>query len=352
MKFKSIPIIQETMSVAASDCETYYRRKSFRTLDKQKHILAVPGRTIIRSFDAGEISDEGDVSCKGQAVKESNGKIIDRSIEMSQYSVTIRQEMYELRGNQIDVVTNHIQLPRSCKLNSAFCATTDASYLWTIPRSRCSLEKIQDVSFTAESSGYLVDHSHKILLKVSHPQPAPERCPITQILSTEYPDLFLAIDNKARFHDLGNNLEVDTYARALADYSMYISETKIAMASNLADSALCQQNFAASDVIHSVDGKGRFATRKGQVVFAFRCSSKEGQVATKTECYDDIPLKTGGFVDPYTKIFKRKSPKVPCSDYHPLMVKSKEAWIKINPIPKSISAPKKSSIRDYEVSQP
>ena len=35
MKFKSIPIIEQAVNVAASDCETYYRRKVFQTPDRQ-----------------------------------------------------------------------------------------------------------------------------------------------------------------------------------------------------------------------------------------------------------------------------------------------------------------------------
>ena len=69
-----------------------------------------------------------------------------------------------------------------------------------------------------------MDHSHKILLQASKAQPAPVRCPITTILGTEYPDLYLTADNKARFHDLGNDLELDTYSRALANYAMFIAE--------------------------------------------------------------------------------------------------------------------------------
>ena len=349
MKFKRIPVIQENMNVAASDCETFYRRKSFRTPDKEKHSLAVPGRTVIRSFDSGQITDSGDVSCKGQSVKEPNGQIVERSVEMSQYTITIREEQYELRGSVIDVVTNHIQLPRSCRVNSGFCATTETSYLWTIPRTRCNLEKIQDVSFNTEN-GLLVDHSHKILLKINQAQPSPEKCPVTQILSTEYNDLFLAVDTKARFHDLGNSLQLDTYSRALADYVMYQAENKIALANSFTNSALCRQDLQENDKIHPLDKSGRFATRKGQVVFAFKCSRRTGKIALATDCYEDIPLEGGGYVDASTLVWKRKSPKMACSDYHPMMIKAKESWIQLNPNPKSKPAPMKSSVQQYVVS--
>ena len=113
MKLKSIPIIEQSLDVSASDCETYYRRKVFQTPDRQKHNLVIPGRTTIRSFEAGVISDKGNVSCKGQSVKEPNGEIVDRSVEMSQYTLTIKKEEFELQGAQIDIVSSHIQLPRS-----------------------------------------------------------------------------------------------------------------------------------------------------------------------------------------------------------------------------------------------
>ena len=112
----------------------------------------------------------------------------------------------------------------------------------------------------------LIDHSHKILLKINQAQPSPEKCPVTQILSTEYNDLFLAVDAKARFHDLGNSLQLDTYSRALSDYVMYEAEKKIALANSFTNSALCRQDLQENDKIHPLDKSGRFATRKGQVV--------------------------------------------------------------------------------------
>ena len=348
MKLKSIPIIEQALDVSASDCETYYRRRTFQTPDRQKHSLVIPGRTTIRSFEAGIINDKGDVSCKGQSVKEANGQIVDRSVEMSQYTLTIKPESYELRGSQIDVISSHLQLPRTCKLNSAFCATSDTSFLWTIPRSRCSLEKVQDVSFTQES-GYLIDHSHKILLKASEPQPAPARCPITTILGTEYPDLYLTKDDKARFHDLGNDLEVDTYSRALADYAMFVAEEKIAMATSVTESAICRQNYRGDDKIHPVSKDGLFASKKGKVIYMFKCNEKIAEIASKSDCYADIPLKAGGFVDIDTKIFKRDSPMMSCSEYHPLVIKAQESWIRINPVPKSIQPPEQKSVKDYVI---
>ena len=64
MKFKRIPVIQENMNFAASDCETFYRTKSFRT----------------------HLTDSGDVSCTGQSTKEPNGQIVERSVETVSYT--------------------------------------------------------------------------------------------------------------------------------------------------------------------------------------------------------------------------------------------------------------------------
>ena len=141
MKLMRIPKIQDTIILAASECQNLIRRKQFRTPDKVKHLIAVPGKTIIPSFDIGTISDKGAISCTGQTIKEPNGEIVERALQLSQYTIVIRKEEYELRGSQIDVTTAHLQLPGSCKVNAGYCSTTDSAYLWDLPKTRLNWKK-------------------------------------------------------------------------------------------------------------------------------------------------------------------------------------------------------------------
>ena len=85
MKIMRIPKIQQTVILSASECQNIYRRRQFKTPDKISHPISVPGETTIPSFDVGTITDEGDISCKGQSLKEPNGKIVDRALQLSQY---------------------------------------------------------------------------------------------------------------------------------------------------------------------------------------------------------------------------------------------------------------------------
>ena len=105
---------------------------------------------------------------------------------------------------------------------------------------------------------------------------------------------------------------------------MYEAEKKIALANSFTNSALCRQDLQENDKIHPLDKSGRFATRKGHVVFAFKYSRRTGKIAVTTDCYEDIPLEGGGYVDASTLVWKRKSPKMACSDYHPMMIQAKD----------------------------
>ena len=129
MKIMRIPKIQENIILSAAECQSLVRRQQFRTPDKVQHKIAVPGKTIIPSFDIGTISDKGDISCTGQTIREPNGEIVERALQLSQYSIIVKQEEYELRGAQVDVTTAHLQLPRSCKVNTGYCSTTDTAFL-------------------------------------------------------------------------------------------------------------------------------------------------------------------------------------------------------------------------------
>ena len=345
MKLMRIPKIQDTIILSASECQNLIRRKQFRTPDKVKHQIAVPGKTIIPSFDIGTISDKGAISCTGQTIKEPNGEIVERALQLSQYTIVIRKEEYELRGSQIDVTTAHLQLPGSCKVNTGYCSTTDSAYLWDLPKTRCKLEKVRDVEFQAEQ-GYLVDHSTKILLKMTGQQPSPEKCPIAQIFTTEYPDLFLTIDKRARFHDLGTQLEIDTYARALSDYTLFEAENKIAKLGDSSQRALCKNSVQDPDKIHHIQGS-HFASRKGEVVYLFECSAKTGKIGTTEACYTMVPLAKGGFVNPENRVLTKQAPQEKCSRYHPLIVQAREGWIALSPLPKQITPPEKKQISHY-----
>ena len=345
MKIMRIPKIQQTIILSASECQNIYRRRQFKTPDKVSHPISVPGETIIPSFDVGTITDEGDISCKGQSLKEPNGKIVDRALQLSQYTITIREENYELRGSQIETTSAHLQFPKSCKVNAGYCATTSTSFMWNLPKTRCKLEKVRDVEFQ-EESGYLVDHSTKILLKITGSQPAPEKCPITEIYRTEYPDLFLTIDKRSRFHDLGTELEIDTYARALNDYTLFEAESKIAKLGDASQQAICENSYHETEKIHHIS-KNHFATRKGEVIYLFQCKKEVAPIGIKKACFTMIPLKKGGFVNPDNRVLTSKAPQEKCSQYHPLIIEAEEGWIALSPLPKQVSTPEKMPIAHY-----
>ena len=345
MKLMRVPRIQDTVIMSASECQNLIRRKQFKTPDKVQHQIAVPGKTIIPSFDIGTINDKGTISCTGQTIKEPNGQIVERALQLSQYTVVVKKEEYELRGAQVDVTTAHLQLPRTCKVNSGYCSTTDTAYLWDLPKTRCKLEKVREVEFQ-EEQGYLVDHSTKILLKITGQQPSPEKCPIAQIFTTEYPDLFLTIDKRARFHDLGSQLEIDTYARALSDYTLFEAETRISRLGDSSQQALCKNSYQDTDKIHHVQGN-HFASRKGEVVYLFQCEAKVSKIGSKEACYSMVPLEPTGFVNPENRVLTKKAPQEKCSHYHPLIVQAREGWVALSPLPKQITPPEKKQISHY-----
>ena len=63
-----------------------------------------------------------------------------------------------------------------------------------------------------------------------------------------------------------------------------------------------------------------FAYQSGEVMYVFDCAVKEDQIVSLTKCYKDIPIKSGGFVTPNSRIFKKYSKEVECNKHFPLKV--------------------------------
>ena len=344
-KIMRVPDIEINEPLEPSECRKLIYQRRYTAEDGQVYNLKMQEETVIKSQDLGIIS-EGDnaVSCQGQELS-IGGHIIKDVIQISQVKITLLQQKYITTGNRVEVVADHLRLPRDCKKSSGGCVTAHATYIWPPPSPRCSLEKVQDLNM-AHERGYLVDHQKKVVLKTGSVIPAPSRCPSVEILTTEYNDIFLA--KGGDFTSIDDEVEIDVFSRALADYGVFMIETEINSQARKVQKNICQNKFLFSDdKIHRVH-ENSFASRKGDTVHIFKCAPRGGVIKQLPECYRDIPIEPKGFINSLTKVYQNHSAMTPCNKHFPMEILTREGWVSISPEIKKIDPPETLPLDNYK----
>ena len=345
-KIMKIPDIELTETIEPEECRRLIYQRRYTAGDGKTYNLKLQEETIIKSQDLGVIQEnDNSVSCEGQELS-IGGHIIKDAIKISQIKVTLLQEKYLAMGNRVEVISDHLRLPRECKKSTGGCVTAYRTYIWPVPPSRCNLEKVQDLNMASER-GYLVDHQKKVVLKPGDTIPAPGRCPSVKIVTTEYEDLFLA--KSGDFPILNDEVEIDIFARALTDYSIFQLEEEMNNQALRIKQDLCQNRFLfKDDKIHRVH-QNSFASRKGDVIYLFECNPRGGIVKQLPDCYQHIPIESPkGFVNSMTRVFQNHSALTPCNKDFPMEILVKEGWVSIDPEIKKIDPPEHLPLDNYK----
>ena len=105
------------------------------------------------------------------------GHVIEDIYVTSQYAVTLTNQEYLVRRNQVEVVDWHIVLPENiCKMDQLDFTMHDTTYVWVKPHDLYEFEIIRTIE-VIEELGYLVDQENKIILKKGALVSAGTNCP-------------------------------------------------------------------------------------------------------------------------------------------------------------------------------
>ena len=61
---------------------------------------------------------------------------------------------------------------------------------------------------------------------------------------------------------------------------------------------------------------------RGDSYLHFKCKSKKATIAKLECCYHQVPLKSGGLMDPVNRVWSEHSEPVLCSKYFPLIIQA------------------------------
>ena len=338
-KFEKVPQIQVGQNVEPALCRSWFRNKKFKAADGTLFDLKVPGITYIENVDVGELVAQGNVYCKGLSLK-VNGNVLDNTIVLSQYKITIQKQKYKMKlGSKVEVTSNHLLLPRECRSKQGSCTVAQATYIWLPTLPRCSLEKLTTLHATQEGS-FIVDKHAKLVIKLLSVIPAPSGCRSIPIYQTPLKNIFVAEASDYRWPQFENSeIFLPAMVRSMSEYVLWESEKNVREMFKNSQESLCkaQNEINTPRYLHIRDNI--FATRRADVIYTFSCTKEIGTLVDTKRCFSDLTLKGHGkhsselvYVDAETRIRKQSSAPASCNKAFQMEVQSREGpYVKVNP---------------------
>ena len=239
----------------------------------------------------------------------------------------------------MEALNDHIILPRTCTSNLGGCQVHDKTFVWKTVGHKCPLEGVRQIQVVREGT-LLIDHTHKVIFNNTGVVPSPAGCPTTNLIKTEYPDLFLS--TVPTFPVTTDNLEIDKYINNRDNYLAYRSEQLTGNTKNVINVRVCKQEYNEQGIIKIDDH--HYAQVKGDIVYVFDCVEKISKIVTMENCYDAIPIEQNWFVDTRTRVATKNAAKIECNKFFPNTILTMEGWVTINPHIKPSASPRNISL--------
>ncbi|MCP3661140.1 MAG: hypothetical protein GY696_01385 [Gammaproteobacteria bacterium] len=184
---------------------------------------------------------------------------------------------------------------------------------------------------------WLVDHQHQLLLNVTGTYLLPD-CRIV-LETTQLIKLYLAnltiperrqiVKELPQVFSREVNMQRET--GVALEYATYQIHQQIETANHAARASICQQQREILEIIPVQIQPGRFGLAHGDLYYRYNCKPRTVEILELPDCWTDIPIKGGVFVDPHSRLFILHSSKVACSRFFPLTVQTREGWVAIMP---------------------
>ena len=269
------PIIERINSIPSAQCNEWISSGKYTHVGKTEKLM-VPGETIISGTDIGILSldTNGNVKCAGQQAKIGNS-ISEDTVEMVQTRIIITKMNYKNLGDEIEVIEDHNILPSTCRWTSQFCKTDKKTYLWKLMKNRCPLKLNKKLSLAViEGTGdYLVDVKEQVVLKKQQLVNSDPRCPNVNLYATEYSNLFLTSNIRAKFQEV-KNIDFVTLMDSKLEYAFFMAEQEIVKRSLINNQHYCKLKLSLEQKQEVDLGNGTFITRRGDLLYVNTCPER------------------------------------------------------------------------------
>ena len=347
LKLARVPEIEINEDITPTQCNDLVNSKKFRTRDGVTHPLTMNTELLVKSVELGEVKDSNNaVSCKGQTTN-IEGELIDDILVIAQTKIVIKEEDYILNGREVESVDDHLIL--ECKPSAGGCRSHRKTYVWNKAKTDCPLKLIRQTTMEVVGE-YLIDRREGVVIKKLAAKASPPGCPNGLLFTTEYSNVYITEDLDLRYPVLGEEMSLPVYIRSKDDFLLYYLEEKLQQLDQKIRENLCENKHTLKSEEGKVVriGKNNFAYQAGEVTYVFNCMVKEDQIDSLPKCYTDIPIKSGGFVTPVSRVYKRYSKEVQCNQHFPLTIHALQSWIELTPEPKTIKTPNELPLTKHD----
>ena len=338
LKVAAVPKVSHPMDLTPTQCRTMATTRNYYYPGNPKPFqLQLNKEIYLEMVTTGELVErENHLSCTGEDVH-IGGTLHRDVLILEELRFLIETKEYLVSDEEIEVRDDHVKLP--CKYQTLGCTTGQATYIWTQFPNRCKLEIIQTIRPSRTMGTYFVDHSTQFLINTTGTVNLPS-CPMT-LTRTDHPSIFLAPTSEVISLPTvePTTVDVNLQSHINLNYMAYALEREMDRQDRNTISSACKANHLqeSSQPIQLKDD--RYGTRRGDVYYSFTCKTKTATILETTNCWTDIPIENGHFVNPVTKQLLFQSTKIPCSKTFPMVVKSDQGWIELYPHIKSRPAP-------------
>ena len=323
------PTVSATIPVSARECLEMVRTERFVTSTTPAGWpIRLNEETSFTEMTKGRIwYDNDQVQCEGVTVQ-LNGQVYLDTVLMNSYQIIVKTNLLLIHQDRLESLYDRLQLP--CAPSTGSCVTTHRTYLWDQPRPTCTLAKLKSIQAKRLGATHLISPSEKMLLNLTSPYSNPS-CGITQGFLTNF-DSVIAV--KAS-HSLptaqldARDVHPDWDWAAALGYVEYSVQQRAHTDLSGIHQSLCELEFHSRFNTPQSLGQDRYILTRGDSYLTFTCKLRTGTILETSECFEEVPLVGGLYVDPVTRLASQHGTPMPCSQYFPLIIQTQAAWLEL-----------------------
>lgn len=337
-KLINAPSILKPLRISQDRCAQMVRTKRFQTEKNpegyeltENHIVEFTEKAVGTIYFGN-----GLVNCYGESKNSYRGEHMSDVVEMHSYSVLIQKTRLLTQGQNVEDIDNQVKL--ECKSTQGYCVTGSRTYLWKPELNACKLAQVKTVQAKRVEKDHLLSTENKMMLSLQKPYMSEAykisgfRTNFEGIIAAKIPKP--TVEVRLDPHDVDRDLD---WASALS-YVEYQMNRKTHGKFSELQKLTCQASMSQLTQGPTRVAGNQFMLLRGDSYLHFKCKSKKSLIARLESCFNQVPLKSGGFVDPVNRIWSEHSEPVLCSKYFPLIIQVDDHWLEM-PSLKSRPAP-------------
>lgn len=341
LKVAAVPKISEPRAVTPSQCESMLHERVYRDpMSGQTHAVEMNKQNYFSIINHGMFTTESDnVRCNGVTFTYEQ-ELFQDAIQIQIMQVELTSERYRILDNVIETTSDHLTLP--CNPSSESCVTAMGTYIWTVPRTECPFQAIRTLPMKQILGTHLINEENQIL--VNQTSLVPTSCN-GRIYGTNFKDLYLTIDKLDIPPIRSMDLNIETFELAKLSYLTYKIEERMIQQSNDFNTFICTQSAEQTNKLVRWENE-KYLFRKADIIYHISCETKTSTIRELEYCTTNIPIEDrNGYVDPTNQAFVNHSSKTLCNSHYPLVIKSLNGWVKLDPNAIPVAAPANGHLR-------